>query len=299
MKIVVLFLFLSSILFLNAKEFEYFIQVGSTKKKDNLSTFIDISNQNNIKYYIKTKEIKGHIYYRFLVGPFTTKDEAKRRLNNLKVVFKNKSSYISRFRKKTIKINNIKNLGYEAYLNRDFKSMNRYLEEAATLGDEDSIYFIGKNYHYGIGISQDISKAIYWYEKCQNDKRCLLGLGNIYIDYTLNMKPDLQKAFSYFKKASNKGSKKAKLLLENEESIKNIHKLLQIEKINQKLVETLSYQNMKNVKIQNLQIINSYKQDKATNVNITLLINGKLKDAFMRVDKNINNYWEVLEFKVY
>lgn len=297
MKILILTLFFFSFLF--SSDFEYFIQVGSAKKSETLINFKEIANENQLNYIIRAREKNDVLFFRILIGPYKTKEEAKSNLDDLKRIFQNKSSYISKFKKNNTKIEKIKRDGYEAFLNREFLTMNKLLEEAATLGDKESIYFIARNYHHAIGIKQDTKKAIFWYEKCQDDNRCLIGLGNIYLDYTLDLKPDLEKAFYYIKKASKNGSKKAKVFMENRDSIENMHSILQMESVEERLVEALFYQNSKNTKIQNLQIVNKYIQDKTTNINITTILNGKLKDAFMRIQKNKNNYWEVLEFKVY
>ncbi len=297
MKIVLLLFTLS--LFSFSKGFEYFIQVASTKKVERLDYFKKIAIDNNLNYITKERIKKDTRYFRLLIGPYKTRDEAKIYLSDLKKIFDNKSAYISRFRKNSSKIDKIKKAGHEAYINRNFTLMNKYLEEAASLGDDESIYYIGKNYHHAIGIKQNIKKAIYWYEKCQNDNRCLIGLGNIYLNYSLDLKPNLDKAFKYIEKASKNGSKKAKVFIENREIIENTHMLLQKDEIEEKLIETLFYQNAKNIKIQNVQIVNKYTQDKSTNINISTILNGKLRDAFMRLQKNKNNYWEVLEFKIY
>ena len=170
MKIVLLLFTLS--LFSFSKGFEYFIQVASTKKVERLDYFKKIAIDNNLNYITKERIKKDTLYFRLLIGPYKTRDEAKIYLSDLKKIFDNKSAYISRFRKNSSKIDKIKKAGHEAYINRNFTLMNKYLEEAASLGDDESIYYIGKNYHHAIGIKQNIKKAIYWYEKCQNDNRC-------------------------------------------------------------------------------------------------------------------------------
>ena len=300
MKILLTVFLLSSFLYSSENKFEYFTQVYATKNKETLQKMLDLSTSNGLNYITRERFVDNNLYYRILIGPYKTKELANIELDMLKKLFKNKTAYISKFKIQNTEIKTIKEKGYLAYLDRDFSLMNKYLEEAAKLGDKESIYYIGKNYHNGIGIVQDVSKAIFWYEKCLDDARCLNALGQIYLNYNLkSIKPDFEKAFSYISKASKKGSAKAKVLLENRLSLEKTHKILKSNKIDIKLIELLFYQNNSSTKIENLQIINKYEQEGATNLNTTLILNKKVKDVFFRIKKNKNDYWEVLDFKIY
>jgi len=299
----ILLIFISTISFSQKLNFEYFIQINSTKYKEKLLKIEKEVQGFGYNYIVKERFKNDILYYRVLVGPYETKELAKAALPLLKKEFRNKSAYISKFKKDdelSKKIKLIKENGYKAYIKRDFLLMNSYLEEAASLGDKESQYYIAKNYHFAIGIEQNINNAIKWYEECKDvDYKCLDGLSSIYSDYTLNRKPDLKKAFSYLEKSVKMGSKRAKVLLENRKNIEKIDKLLSSEKITIKLIETLLYAEIKNSKIENIQIANQYKQDDAENLNITLILNKKVKDVFMILKKDKFGYWKTLELKIY
>ena len=245
MKKLFILLFLLSFCYSKELAFEYFIQVNSTKNKDTLYKIEEKIRNLGYSYITKERTKKDLIYYRVLIGPYKTKDLANKDLPILQETFNNKTAYVSKFRvvdENSKIIIELKEAGYKAYLSRNFRQMNKYLEEAAALKDKESQYYIAKNYHYAIGIEQNIENAIKWYEKCMDsDYRCLEGLASIYSDYTLDRKPELEKGFTYLEKASKMGSKRAKAQLENRENIEKVDKLLKAKEISLRLIETFLY----------------------------------------------------------
>ena len=65
---------------------------------------------------------------------------------------------------------------------------------------------LGWLYHYGKGVSQDFTKAKYWYDKAakQGNRLALRGLGHLYKDGKGVVK-DYDKAIAFFKEAAEKG----------------------------------------------------------------------------------------------
>ena len=305
MKIVFSLLFLQALLF--SQEYEYYIQVLATKNKSYLNKVIDFSLKHDYTYitrnYINDKNTK---IYRLLLGPYKTKAKAFIHLPKIKKLYNEKSAFVSRFKvvykKENIKngkLEEIKLKGFEAYQNGDKKTMMRYLKEAAKFQDMESIYFLGKNYHYGYGAKKDLNEAKKWYFQCETYVKCLEGLANIYLNYENEDKPNLSLAKVYLQKASKKGSKKALAMLQRWEKILKAHETLSSKKVSLDLVKSFIYKNIANSKIQNIQISNIYEQDGNKNINISMILNNKIRKAFLILNKRKNSYWKQLEFKLY
>lgn len=65
MKILILTLFFFSFLF--SSDFEYFIQVGSTKKSETLINFKEIANENQLNYIIRAREKNDVLFLEYLL----------------------------------------------------------------------------------------------------------------------------------------------------------------------------------------------------------------------------------------
>lgn len=76
MKILILTLFFFSFLF--SSDFEYFIQVGSTKKSEILINFKEIANENQLNYIIKAREKNDVLFLEYLLVHI--KQEKKQRV---------------------------------------------------------------------------------------------------------------------------------------------------------------------------------------------------------------------------
>jgi len=74
----------------------YFIQIGAFTKEPNRNLIKKIVTKG-YNYKVHPVTIKGKVYNKVLIGPFTTRASATQKLNQVKVDFKNPNSYILKF----------------------------------------------------------------------------------------------------------------------------------------------------------------------------------------------------------
>lgn len=300
MRLLLVLFFITS---LYSNEFEYYIQTLSTTNKEYLEKMILFSQNNKLTTITRESPRDDKLYFRLLIGPYLNREEAIKNLPKIKELFGSNDAFISKFRKETLRRENrlkeIRLKGFKAYQEKDFENMMKYLIEASNLGDMEATYYTGKNYLYGYGVEKDISTAIKWFEKCESEKICLEVLANIYLDYNNEMEPNLDKAKKYLEKAIKKGSKKANTIVENWDSIKKAHTILKDEDINLSIIETVIRKHLPNKEVENIQIVNNYLQDGKRNLNVTVILDKKVRDIFIIMNKNKFGYWSDIEFKIF
>lgn len=300
MKFLLVFIFFTSLLF--SKEYEYYIQVLSSSNQNFIDKMKVFTKENGYEFITRDFITKDKKYIRLLIGPYKDKKDAFKELSQIKKLYQSSSAYVTRFSveyktKDASKLKEIRLKGYEAYREKDFKNMMKYLYEASKLGDSEATYYIGKNYHHGYGVKKNIKEALIWYQKCEDKNICLESIASIYMNYDeVSFEPNLDLAKKYLIKSS---SKKAKSLVENWANIIKAHNILRNDEINIPLVQSFLNEHIPYGKIQNIQIANKYVQDNNTNININFILDSKVRDAFLILKKNSNGYWKDLEFKLY
>lgn len=97
--------------------------------------------------------------------------------------------------------------GLNYYNNKDYENAFLNLSPAAELGNIDACHLLGYCYHYGLGIKENIPKAIEWYEKAagKGASASINNLGVIYRD-GIGVARNYAKAFDYFTRAYKAGS---------------------------------------------------------------------------------------------
>ena len=85
----------------------------------------------------------------------------------------------------------------------------------ATQGISVSQYNTGVNYSIGRGISKDVEKAVYWYQRAneQGHSKAPFNIAIFYVD-GINTDPDPELALEYFLVAEERGNKHAKEFLD-------------------------------------------------------------------------------------
>jgi len=93
---------------------------------------------------------------------------------------------------------------------KEFKKALCCFEQSALKGDDKAQYYVGYLNQNGLGTQQNITDAIYWYQKSvlQNNVLALLNLGLIYVNDSKHK--NLNKARAYLYKAQRLGNQKAK-----------------------------------------------------------------------------------------
>ena len=96
----------------------------------------------------------------------------------------------------------------------DYEKAFQWYSKAATLGDAEGQYNLGKCYYDGTGVKEDKSKAIYWYRKSayQKYRRACEVLGECY-QYADGVDKDIEEAVRWYEIAAKKGSIKARMEL--------------------------------------------------------------------------------------
>ena len=81
----------------------------------------------------------------------------------------------------------------------------------ATQGISVSQYNTGVNYSIGRGINKDVEKAVYWYQRAneQGHSKAPFNIAIFYVD-GINTDPDPELALEYFLVAEERGNKHAK-----------------------------------------------------------------------------------------
>ena len=85
----------------------------------------------------------------------------------------------------------------------------------ATQGISVSQYNTGVNYSIGRGINKDVEKAVYWYQRAneQGHSKAPFNIAIFYVD-GINTNPDPKLALEYFLLAEERGNKHAKEFLD-------------------------------------------------------------------------------------
>ena len=85
----------------------------------------------------------------------------------------------------------------------------------ATQGISVSQYNTGVNYSIGRGINKDVEKAVYWYQRAneQGHSKAPFNIAIFYVD-GINTDPDPELALEYFLVAEERGNKHAKEFLD-------------------------------------------------------------------------------------
>ena len=93
----------------------------------------------------------------------------------------------------------------------------------ATLGISVSQYNTGVNYSLGRGIDRDMEKAVYWYQRAneQGHSKAPFNIAIIYSD-GIFLEPDPTLAIKYFLIAEERNNKEAKIFLNKLRSFKNL-----------------------------------------------------------------------------
>lgn len=93
----------------------------------------------------------------------------------------------------------------------------------ATQGISVSQYNTGVNYSLGRGIEKDMEKAVYWYQRAneQGHSKAPFNIAIIYTDGK-NLKPDFSLAIKYFLIAEERNNKEAKEFLSKLRSLKGL-----------------------------------------------------------------------------
>ena len=88
------------------------------------------------------------------------------------------------------------------------------LNDIAEKGKADDQISLGDRYHRGEGVSKDVAKAIYWYQKAadQGNAQAVYTLGIIYMN-GLGVPKDDAKAFDWFQKSAEQGDTVAQYFL--------------------------------------------------------------------------------------
>lgn len=74
----------------------YFVQVGAFTKKPSNSYISKIRNAN-LKYKVHQVEIKGKLYNKVLIGPYSSRASAKQNIDNIKKKLSISSAYVLKF----------------------------------------------------------------------------------------------------------------------------------------------------------------------------------------------------------
>ncbi|MEA1915313.1 MAG: SPOR domain-containing protein [Campylobacterota bacterium] len=80
----------------NMKPTGVFIQIGAFSKTPN-DTYLNKIKNNGYQYNLYKVEVKGKLYVKVLVGPFSSKTQAKENLQDIKSKLNAKSAYILKF----------------------------------------------------------------------------------------------------------------------------------------------------------------------------------------------------------
>ncbi|MEE9338214.1 MAG: tetratricopeptide repeat protein [Methylococcaceae bacterium] len=89
-------------------------------------------------------------------------------------------------------------------------------QNAAAQGDKHAQVFLGYMYARGMGVSKDMSQAMFWFKKSANNGnvRAQTILGSLYSNGK-HIPKDINQARYWYTKAANQGNKKAKKYLKN------------------------------------------------------------------------------------
>ncbi len=98
-----------------------------------------------------------------------------------------------------------KMLSQENLSDQDKTTIYNLVKPCVDLGDTDAIYNLGILYKDGIGIEQDFSKALEYFEEAviANNDQGLYALGYFYLKGLGGLKQDYKKAVSYFNESYN------------------------------------------------------------------------------------------------
>ena len=99
----------------------------------------------------------------------------------------------------------------------------------ATQGISVSQYNTGVNYSIGRGINKDVEKAVYWYQRAneQGHSKAPFNIAIFYVD-GINTNPDPKLALEYFLLAEERGNKHAKEFLDKLRKADNLLSLIHI-----------------------------------------------------------------------
>ena len=104
-------------------------------------------------------------------------------------------------------INELYTKGYKlACQNKHYLSLP-FMEKVSRLGNIEASYYLGQLYENGVGVPQDIDRAIEYYKLCEKENHieAIFNLAAIY-DFGKGGHQDYSIAYSYYKRAGVKGT---------------------------------------------------------------------------------------------
>jgi len=98
--------------------------------------------------------------------------------------------------------------GYAAYQARSYVEALRLFRRCSDLGDQNCMYYLGKMYENGMGVSRDYQEAQSWYRKAANRgySWALYSIGLLHMTGGPGIPQDCNVAREWFQKAAAAGN---------------------------------------------------------------------------------------------